>query len=40
VITNGRKEVHARTLTSACKSGIAKLLYINATINEKLGEKV
>jgi len=25
VITNGRQEVHARTLTSVCKSGICAL---------------
>jgi len=26
VIRNGRQEVHARTLTSVCKSGIAEVI--------------
>jgi len=29
VIRNGRQEVHARTLTSVCKSGIVIDLYFN-----------
>jgi len=35
VITNGRLEVHARTLTSVCKSGIPSYQqYCNNRIND------